>query len=91
MKKCDFSSGERNVELVQDVEEVLLGLASETYLIQLMRDYGHMLDYSDEVKEKAFEDVLSYQQQHVRDMYMYYDCGKLAVSVETAKERDLSA
>lgn len=57
-----------------DMNEILMDLQSELYLLRLMEDFGERLrDYSDDVKQRAYDIIRSYQNQHVSELSFNWD------------------
>ena len=62
-----------------DVEEIMLDLEAETYLLELIMKYGRFIDVSNNAKERALDNITDYQRQHLQDIFRYYSNEQLIV------------
>lgn len=62
-----------------DVEEIMLDLEAETYLLELIMKYGRFVDVSNNARERALDNITDYQRQHLQDIFRYYNNEQLIV------------
>ena len=62
-----------------DVEEIMLDLEAETYLLELIMKYGRFIDVSNNARERALDNITDYQRQHLQDIFRYYNNERLIV------------
>lgn len=62
-----------------DVEEIMLDLEAETYLLELIMKYGRFVDVSNIARERALDNITDYQRQHLQDIFRYYNNEQLIV------------
>ena len=62
-----------------DVEEIMLDLEAETYLLELIMKYGRFIDVSNIARERALDNITDYQRQHLQDIFRYYNNEQLIV------------
>lgn len=62
-----------------DVEEIMLDLEAETYLLELIMKYGRFIDVSNNARERALDNIIDYQRQHLQDIFRYYNNEQLIV------------
>lgn len=62
-----------------DVEEIMLDLEAETYLLELIMKYGRFIDVSNNARERALDNITDYQRQHLQDIFRYYNNEQLIV------------
>lgn len=62
-----------------DVEEIMLDLEAETYLLELIMKYGRFIDVSNDARERALDNITGYQRQHLQDIFRYYNNEQLIV------------
>lgn len=62
-----------------DVEEIMLDLEAETYLLELIMKYGRFVDVSNNARERALDNITGYQRQHLQDIFRYYNNEQLIV------------
>lgn len=62
-----------------DVEEILLDLEAETFILELILKYGHFIDVLDDIKQRALDNITDYQRQHLQDIFRYYNNEQLIV------------
>lgn len=67
------------IEERDDVEEIMLDLEAETYLLELIRQYGRFIDVSNNARERALDNITDYQRQHLQDIFRYYNNEQLIV------------
>jgi hypothetical protein len=62
IKECTIDT----VQWQDSIFDLILDLQAETFLLRLMEDYGERCTgFTDEAKKRAYENIRSYQEQHV--------------------------
>lgn len=62
-----------------DIEEIIFDLEAETYILELLMKRPQYIEVSDDVKQRALDNITDYQRQHLTDLFRFYKVDKLIV------------